>query len=173
MCSLLRLTLCGILLVMALGACPDSAQARRSGRTSFRDKTAGIQISLPQTWKRQTRSAFPGVLVTFKHQTHDARFILAARRRSSGQTLMTLARQNVAVLKARKWTVGAITATRLGKIVAVEFIATDPTTTQRVRQLYAVRGKFAFVMTLVAPLAQSVRLRTDFLYVQKSARFSR
>lgn len=173
----MRLLTCALLnaitmLVISVAA-PHPVEARRSGRTSFRDKTAGIQIALPRTWKRQTRSAFPGVLVTFKHQTHDARFLLAARRRSSGQTLMALARQNVAVLKARKWTVGAITATRLGKIVAVEFVATDPTSTQRVRQLYAVRGKFAFVMTLVAPLAQSVRLHADFLFVQKSARFAR
>ena len=159
------------LLVMVTGAPP--AEARRVGRTSFRDKTAGIQIFLPGTWKRQMRSAFPGVLVTFKHQTHNARFILAARRRRSRLTLDGLAKQNAAVLKKRGWQVGKTTATRLGKLSAVEFIATNARSTVRVRQLYAVREEFLYVMTLITPLAMSVRLRTDFLFVQKSARFAR
>jgi len=170
---LARLTLTSLVLSLAAVACVGSAQARRGGRTSFRDKTAGIQIFLPATWKRQMRSAFPGVLVTFKHQTHDARFILAAKRRKSNQTPMALAKQNAAVLKARKWRLGKITPTRLGKLAAVEFIATNARSTLRVRQLYATRQAFAYVMTLITPLALAVRLRTDFLFVQKSARFAR
>jgi hypothetical protein len=150
-----------------------SAEARRGGRTSFRDKTAGIQIFLPSTWKRQMRSAFPGVLVTFKHKTHDARFSLAAKRRKSKLSLRAMVEKNAAVLKARKWQVGKITTTRLGKLAALEFIATHPKSTLRIRQLYAVRQKFAYVMTLITPLALSIRLRTDFLFVQKSARFAR
>ncbi len=154
-------------------ACADSAQARRGGRTSFRDKTAGIQIFLPATWKRQMRSAFPGVLVTFRHQTHNARFLLAAKRRKTQQTLRALAKQNADVLRSRKWQVGKITTTRLGKLVAMEFIATNPSSTLRIRQLYALRQQFAYVMTLITPLALAVKLRTDFLFVQKSARFAR
>lgn len=169
-----RLTLTTVVVLsFAAIACVGSAQARRGGRTSFRDKTAGIQIFLPATWKRQMRSAFPGVLVTFKHQTHDARFILAAKRRRSQLSLLALAKQNAAVLSARKWRVEKITPTRLGNLAAVEFIATNARSTLRIRQLYATRQKFAYVMTLIVPLALAVRLRTDFLFVQKSARFAR
>ncbi len=171
--SVARLALTILALSITVFAGADSAQARRGGRTSFRDKTAGVQIFLPGTWKRQMRSAFPGVLVTFKHKTHDARFILAAKRRRTKLTLAALAKQNAEVLRARKWQVGKITTTRLGKLTAVEFIATNKNSTLRIRQLYALREQFAYVMTLIAPPALSVRLRTDFLFVQKSARFAR
>jgi hypothetical protein len=77
------------------------------------------------------------------------------------------------VLRGRKWQVGKITTTRLGKLAAVEFIATNPSATLRIRQLYALRQQFAYVMTLISPLALAIRLRTDFLFVQKSARFAR
>ncbi len=168
-----RLSLFAFTLTVLVLAGAPSAEARRGGRTSFRDKTAGIQIFLPATWKNQMRSAFPGVLVTFKHRTHNARFILAAKRRRSNLSLDELAKQNVAVLKKRHWLVGKLTPTRLGKLTAVEFIATNAKSTLRIRQLYAVRDKFLYVMTLVSPLTLSVRLRTDFLFVQKSARFAR
>jgi hypothetical protein len=171
--SFVRLATTLLVLGFTVFAGTEIAQARRGGRTSFRDKTAGIQIFLPATWKRQMRSAFPGVLATFRHQTHDARFILAAKRRKTRLTLMALVKQNTAVLRARKWQVGKITATQLGKLNAVEFIATNKNSTLRIRQLYALRQQFAYVMTLITPLSLAVRLRTDFLYVQKSARFAR
>lgn len=168
-----RVILTTLATTLVVCACASAAQARRMGRTSFRDKTAGIQIFLPGTWKRQMRSAFPGVLVTFKHQTHDARFILAVKRIKSAATMQSLAKKNAAVLTSRKWRVGKITATRLGKLAAVEFLATNAKSTQQIRQLYAVRQQFAYVITLISPPAFAVRLRTDFLFVQKSARFAR
>jgi len=170
---LTRLTLTCLAGSIAAVAPTTSAQARRGGRTSFRDKTAGIQIFLPATWKSQMRSAFPGVLVTFKHQKHDARFLLAVKQRKSDLTLLDMAQRNATVLGTRKWRVEKITTTLLGKLPAVEFIATNPKATLQIRQLYAFRQQFAYVMTLISPPTLAVRLRADFLFVQKSARFAR
>ncbi|MFH2008653.1 MAG: hypothetical protein ABI333_18850 [bacterium] len=166
--------LAALALLVLIGLPPTrEAAARRTSRTSFRDKTAGIQIFMPGEWVRQIRSAFPGVLATFKHPRLKARFVLAVRRRKLSETAPELARKNAAVLKARKWKVGEPSSTRLGKLLAVQVVAADVKGATLVRQIYAVRGEFAYVLSLVAPVEVGARLEKDFLFVLKSTRFSR
>ncbi len=160
-------------LAAAAAVVPSSALARRGGRTSFRDKTSGIQIFLPTTWVRQWRSAFPGALVTFKHRTVDARLILSAKVRRAHLSTEELAKKNAAVLTKRGWLMGKVSSTRLGRLSAAMLIGTDPRSSVRLTQLYSIRGKFVYVVTFITPLSLSARLRPDLLFVQKSARFAR
>jgi len=157
--------------VLGVGLAP-SAEARRIGRTSYSNKRVGIRIFLPARWVQQVRSGYPGLLASFLHP-RGARFLLSARVRKPTETPIQLARRNARALRKRGWTVKPPSVTRLGVLPAQLLQATDPKGTQQVVQIYAVRGKHAFVLTLSVPAPLRARFLTDLRYIQKTARFKR
>ena len=157
-----------------LGSTPGLA--RLTTRTSFRDKSVGIQMFLPGRWVRQVRSALPGVLATFKHP-FGARFVLAAKHRHTDKNAEQRARRNARQLQKLGWRLGPITQVKIGRppitIPATLFVVTDAKGRLRIRQIHAVRGKYAYILTLVSPIEQSTQLLGDLRFVLKSTRFAR
>lgn len=162
------------LLALAALLCglPDAASARRMGRTSYSNKQLGIRIFLPTRWVQQMRSGYPGLLASFEHPL-GARFLISVATRQPNESPTTLANRNTATLRKRGWTVKPPFTTRLGRLPAKMVDGVNRAGTMRIRQIYAVQGKHAFVLTLSVPDAHRGRLATDLRYILKTARFAR
>jgi hypothetical protein len=165
---------CRIRFLLTLGLLGATTPALGSnvGRTSFADKTAGIRIFLPPRWTIQLRSALPGLVATFRHPT-GARLVLSARARRSDETVQQLAVWHLAPLRKQGWVATAPAATQLGPVPALLMEATDPTRKIRIYQVYAIREKLAYVLTLTVPEAHRGRLAGDLRFLTKTARFAR
>lgn len=164
--------LCALVVITGLLAGAGPTRGRAVGRTSFADKNAGIRLFLPPRWALQVRSALPGLVATFKHPT-GARIALSTRTRQTDETAQRLANRHLGPLRKQGWTVGTPTATQLGPEPALQVEATSPRGKTHLVQIYAVREKLAYVLTVTVPEALRTRLAADLRFVTRTARFAK
>jgi hypothetical protein len=162
---------------LALGAtllvsAAPRAEARASERAGFVDRTVGIQLYLPQGWTQQTRSALTGVIATWRHDS-GARLVLSAAKRTPSEGAVDIAERTLQQLKKVGWVVTPTSEMALGRLPGILVVADDPRIKQRLHQLHAVNERWSYLLTFAAPPATAARLLRDFMYVLKTARFSK
>jgi hypothetical protein len=157
-------------LILLLGV--QVASARTTERTSFADRSTGIQVYFPPGWTPQSRSSLPGILASFRHEL-GARIVLAAARRAESETASDQAERNRTQLRRLGWNVTPTTTLALGNLPGVLVVADDARGKQRLHQLYAASEKWVYVITFAAPPRTAAKLLKDLLYVARSARFQK